>query len=209
MISSWISASLVDLRERHARVDEQAAHRHAQGMAAEVHWALLIVRDVERWQAAFAEPQPDAGMPGERSDVSEEGSYPQIDVAGTPGEMGRAHGRQLSARIRHTAAAMRARLGSEPYDAGWAAFQDTLTHCRRHAPELVEEMEGIAEGTEVPFQDVFNINAHQDLFVWKRLVCDAARRAEAAACSSHAVATPSDVLLGWNGDDWVGWLDCA
>jgi hypothetical protein len=53
------------------------------------------------------------------------------------------------------------------------------------------------------------INAHLDLFVWKRLVWDAGRRAEAAACSSHAVATPSEVLLGWNGDDWVGWLDCG
>jgi homoserine kinase type II len=33
--------------------DEQAARRHAQGMAAEVQWALGIVSEVERWQAAF------------------------------------------------------------------------------------------------------------------------------------------------------------
>jgi homoserine kinase type II len=34
--------------------DEQAARRHAEGMVTEVQWALGVVREVERWQAAFA-----------------------------------------------------------------------------------------------------------------------------------------------------------
>src|SRR5205807_10623382 len=34
--------------------DEQAARRHAGGTAGEVEWALQVVREVERWQAAFA-----------------------------------------------------------------------------------------------------------------------------------------------------------
>jgi Ser/Thr protein kinase RdoA (MazF antagonist) len=34
--------------------DEQTARRHAEGMIREVQWALGIIREVERWQAAFA-----------------------------------------------------------------------------------------------------------------------------------------------------------
>lgn len=33
--------------------DEQAARRHAEGMIREVRWALGILREMERWQAAF------------------------------------------------------------------------------------------------------------------------------------------------------------
>jgi isopenicillin-N N-acyltransferase-like protein len=141
--------------------------------------------------------------------VNEERFYPQIDIAGAPGEMGLSHGRQLRDRIHATAKAMRERVGAEPYEAGWRAFQETLTYCRTHAPDLVAEMEGIAEGAGIGFRDVFNINAHLDLMVWKRLVWDRREKGEAPGCSSHAVATGSEVLLGWNGDDWRGWLDCG
>ncbi|MSS71124.1 MAG: hypothetical protein EXS64_06520 [Candidatus Latescibacteria bacterium] len=141
--------------------------------------------------------------------MNDERFYPQIDIAGTPREMGLAHGRQLRDRIHATGKAMREKVGVAPYEAGWRAFQETLAYCRTHAPDLVEEMEGIAEGAGIGFRDVFNINAHLDLMVWKRLVWDKRDKGESPGCSSHAVATPSEVLLGWNGDDWRGWLDCG
>lgn len=34
--------------------DEARARRHANGMGTEVEWALNVVRDLDRWQAAFA-----------------------------------------------------------------------------------------------------------------------------------------------------------
>jgi len=34
--------------------DEQSARRHVAGMCWDVEWALRIVREVDRWQAAFA-----------------------------------------------------------------------------------------------------------------------------------------------------------
>jgi isopenicillin-N N-acyltransferase-like protein len=139
-------------------------------------------------------------MPGERF-------YPQIDVAGTPREMGLSHGRQLRDRIRSTVDVIRSRVGVEPYDASWRDFQETLAYCRERAPDLIEEMEGIAEGAGIEFRHVFNLNADLDILAWKRLVWDAGKTSEAAACSSHAVATPSEVLLGWNGDSWTGWMD--
>lgn len=138
-----------------------------------------------------------------------ESFYPQIDVAGTPREMGLSHGRQLRDRIRATVDAIRSRVGVEPYDASWHDFQKTLAYCREQAPDLVEEMEGISEGAEIDFRDIFNINADLDLLVWKRLVWDARKAAEVAACSSHAVVAPTEVLLGWNGDSWIGWMDCG
>jgi len=135
--------------------------------------------------------------------------YPLIDIAGAPREMGRSHGSQLRERIHRTVAAMREQIGDEPYDASWSDFQATVAYCREHAPELVEEMEGIADGAEIEFRDAFNISAHLDLSNWKRKVWDQRDSMAGGACSSHAVVTESDVLLAWNGDDWRGWMDCG
>ncbi len=135
--------------------------------------------------------------------------YPVIEISGTPREMGLQHGRQLRTRIRRTVQAMRERIGPEACEASWPSFQQTMPYCRANAPELVEEMEGIAEGAEIEFRDVLNINAHLDLANWRRLVWNAHNDADTTACSSHAVVTDADVLLGWNGDDWRGWMDCG
>ena len=140
--------------------------------------------------------------------MSDERFYPLIDIAGTPREMGLSHGTQLRERIHRTVAAMREQIGNEPYEASWHDFQATVAYCREHAPDLVEEMEGIAEGAEIEFRDVFNISAHLDLSNWKRNVWGK-RNGSSGACSSHAVVTEPDVLLAWNGDDWRGWMDCG
>ena len=141
-------------------------------------------------------------MPNERC-------YPLIDVAGTPREMGLSHGTQLRERIHRTVAAMREQIGDEPYDASWGDFQATVVYGREHAPDLVEEMAGVAEGAEIEFRDAFNISAHLDLSNWKRNVWAQRNGTNGCACSSHAVVTESDVLLAWNGDDWRGWMDCG
>ncbi len=139
--------------------------------------------------------------------MSDESFYPIIDVAGTPSDMGAQHGRQLRERIHATASAMREQVGREPYEACWDDFQETVEYCWATAPELMEEMEGIAEGAKISFRDVFRINAHLDLTNWRGRVWDAREGGDAGACSSHAVATGSEVLLGWNGDDWQGWMN--
>jgi isopenicillin-N N-acyltransferase-like protein len=135
-------------------------------------------------------------------------NYPMIDIAGTPREMGISHGRQLADRIRRTSQAMRDRIGKDPYETSWQDFEHTVDHCREVAPRLIEEMEGIAQGAGISFRDVFLINAHLDLNVWKRVIWNAPEE-EPDACSSHALNTPNGVYLGWNGDDWTGWMDCG
>ena len=141
--------------------------------------------------------------------MSPQTHYPQIDLAGTPREMGLAHGRLLRERIHRTLEVLRGILGTEAYDASWDDLQATCAYCEENAGDLVEEMRGIAEGAGVGFRDVFNISAHLELLVWKRLVRDARERLGAEACSSHAVVTEADVLLGWNGDDRRDWIECG
>ena len=135
--------------------------------------------------------------------------YPQIDLAGSPGEMGLAHGRLLRGRIHRTLEVLRGILGAEAYDASWRNLHATCAYCEEHAGDLVEEMRGIAEGAGVEFRDVFSISAHLELLVWKRLVWDAGAAPTPPACSSHAVVTGADVLLGWNGDDRRDWIECG
>ena len=134
--------------------------------------------------------------------------YPLVDIAGTPSEMGVLHGKQLADRIHLTARFLREKIGPEPYEASWEDFQQTVCHCRKYVPRLIQEMEGIAKGADIPFREVFLINAHLDLNVWKRVVWDCPKE-ESSACSSHALTTEDEVYLAWNGDDWTGWLDCG
>ena len=141
--------------------------------------------------------------------MSDEAHYPLIEVNGTPLGMGLQHGRQARDRIRHTVQAMREHVGAEPCDASWDDFQRTVEYCRANVPHLVEETEGIAEGAGIEFREAFLINAHLDLLNWKRLVWAAQGGPAAPGCSSHAVVTESEVLLGWNGDDWRTWMECG
>ena len=110
---------------------------------------------------------------------------PVITVAGKPSEMGRQHGSLLRERIQRTVAGMREQVGPESYRASPEGFRETLAYCRMKAPELVAEMEGIAEGAAVDFDDVFRLNAHLDLVTWKRLVWESAIGGEARSATRH------------------------
>ena len=123
--------------------------------------------------------------------------------------MGLAHGRLLRERIHRTVEVLRHILGPDAYDASWDGFRTTCAHCEKHASDFVEEMRGIAEGAGVAFRDVFSVSAHLELLVWKRLVWDARENPDSQACSSHAVVTGAEVLLGWNGDDRRDWIECG
>ena len=139
--------------------------------------------------------------------------YPVVDVAGDAFAMGLQHGEQLAERIRVTVATLRseAAVGDAAYDAAWPHFQPTVEYCRGACPELVTEMEGIAEGSGLPFKDIFLINAHLDVTVWAshhHVPASADGQPELPGCSSHAVqAGANGVCLGWNGDDLTAWMD--
>ena len=133
-----------------------------------------------------------------------------VDVEGTPHEMGLSHGKQMASRISLTVATLRQTYPLS-YDPCWLAFEPTVRYCREACPELVEEMEGIAEGAGLPFKDIWMINAHLDLAIWEQQTPPIENSPpELPGCSSHAFAgEDGGVCLGWNGDDLSAWMDCC
>lgn len=140
---------------------------------------------------------------------SEELVYPVLTVSGTPYDMGYQHGETVRQRVLLTVQTLRDAVGSHAFDAGWDAFQSTVKYCRSAVPELIAEMEGIADGARISFKDVWSINAHLDLFVWNRTVAGSdLTLQDLPGCSSHAVVAPDgSAWLGWNGDDLSAWMD--
>ena len=141
--------------------------------------------------------------------MGDESLYPQIDVAGTPREMGLTHGRKLHQRIRKTVAMLREVVGEEAYLAGTQELQATRRYCEQHAGDLMEEVDGIAKGAGIALDDAFCVSAHLELLAWKRLANQTRTGPAPSECSSHAVVTERDVLLGWNGDDLRVWMHCG
>jgi isopenicillin-N N-acyltransferase like protein len=87
-----------------------------------------------------------------------------VDAAGTPREIGRIHGEALRAEIalglERWLGPLRERHGIEG-DALLAEFlaaTDYLPAIRRWTPRLLEEVEGIAEGADQPFDRVLSFN---------------------------------------------------
>jgi isopenicillin-N N-acyltransferase-like protein len=91
-----------------------------------------------------------------------------LDVEGTPAQMGEAHGEALRDVIRAHAerhqewllAAVAMRLDEDGLRALWTP---RLVANEATAPQLVEEMRGIARGSGVPFEKVFLLNSLLDV----------------------------------------------
>jgi isopenicillin-N N-acyltransferase-like protein len=117
-------------------------------------------------------------------------SIPVLDLAGTPGQIGAAHGESQRDRIREYAdrfiggllSAAAVRLTEQQL---WDRWSPQVAVNRRLAPDLVEEMQGIARGAAVPFERVFLLNSLLDLNSFRFL--DLATGV--AGCSTFAVTS--------------------
>ena len=91
--------------------------------------------------------------------------FPLIEISGPPRERGRQYGRQAAARIRKGTTHYFAQLKELSLDsAGIAALvRDYLPVIEAFEPTYVEEMQGIAEGAGVPFEDVVLLNARTEI----------------------------------------------
>jgi isopenicillin-N N-acyltransferase-like protein len=79
-----------------------------------------------------------------------------VEMRGTPHEMGLQHGDQCAALIRDVVAHYgRYQAAGEEVRAAIQSIRATLE--AEHAP-LLEEMQGIAAGAELPFEDILNLN---------------------------------------------------
>lgn len=100
--------------------------------------------------------------------MSEHPEIPVIDLSGTPSEIGTAHGEAQRERVRECAD----RFISWVCDGAsialdekslWEKWKPQLAFSESVAPDLVEEMHGIARGSGVAFERVFLLNSMLDL----------------------------------------------
>ncbi|WP_027548938.1 C45 family peptidase [Bradyrhizobium sp. WSM2254] len=91
--------------------------------------------------------------------------FPLIEISGPPRERGRQYGQKAAGRIKKGTTHYFAQLKELSLDAkGVAALvRDYLPVIEAFEPSYIEEMRGIAEGADVPFEDVVLLNARTEI----------------------------------------------
>jgi isopenicillin-N N-acyltransferase-like protein len=127
-------------------------------------------------------------------------TIPVLDLAGTPAQLGAAHGEAQRERIREFIDRFLGwLLGTSPLkvteDQLWAKWAGQVAANQAEAPQLVEEMHGIARGAAVPFERIFLLNSLLDVNSFRYL----GLAQSFAGCSTFAVVAEADTgrtLLG-------------
>jgi len=130
-----------------------------------------------------------------------------VEMSGSHHEMGRQYGRQCKEGIRRLVDAFdELILRGERVEAARAVARQAVPWVREAAPELVEEVEGIAAGAGLDFDDVFRLNCSVELFAWRGCVGGDKVSTVPRACSSFALRAAEGTLVAWNMDWWRLWL---
>src|SRR2546422_903198 len=95
-------------------------------------------------------------------------NIPVLDLAGTPSQIGAAHGESQRDRIReYVDRFLSWLLGgtavSVTEEGLWSRWAPQVAVNQSAVPSLVEEMRGIARGSGVPFERIFLLNSLLDL----------------------------------------------
>ena len=125
---------------------------------------------------------------------------PMIELQGTPQDMGEAHGESLRELIReHAQRHLEWILAQSSVVMNesqlWNRWSPYVTANESNAPNLVEEMRGIARGAGVPFEHIFILNSLLDVGNFRWLDCMQGM----LGCTSFAVPQESGTgksLLG-------------
>jgi isopenicillin-N N-acyltransferase like protein len=128
-------------------------------------------------------------MTGRKSTTAKaKGTFPVLDLVGAPRERGRVHGEELRSLIETGVAQWKEELerarGCSP-DTYIAQFLAAMSFDRaigRWAPDLLEEIRGIAEGAGLPFETVYAYNLLDE--EWWFGEEWSARSSVASACSA-------------------------
>jgi len=121
---------------------------------------------------------------------------PVIEARGTYREVGRQIGEQCKERIQSMFANLRHDL---PPGVTWSAMLNQskvyLAHSRAIYPHYIEELEGIAEGARVPFEEVFLTMCEElwESYAWHGCT-DMAARGKATVDGSTLLAHTNDLL---------------
>ncbi|MGZ6016026.1 MAG: C45 family autoproteolytic acyltransferase/hydrolase [Phenylobacterium sp.] len=123
-----------------------------------------------------------------------------VRLHGAPFERGQAQGRALAGKIHAHLQAWLGALGEagvgdpHAYVADMPATTDFLTAIRRHTPDLLEEVEGLAVGAEAPFDLVLALQLLDE--EWAHRVRTRQSRERLEKCSSVAIATATGAWIG-------------
>ena len=137
-------------------------------------------------------------------------SYPRLRVSGSPRERGQAYGELARERIQRCRAAYEDVFA---LTVGWDWAQAVASAARyeapirEFAPEVMQEIEGIAEGSGLPAGDVLAINARTEIIWAASARTAAAQRTDLAReCTALAVTgrrTEAGRLLLAQNWDWL------
>jgi isopenicillin-N N-acyltransferase-like protein len=91
--------------------------------------------------------------------------FPLIEISGPPRERGRQYGQKAVARIKKGTSHYFTQLKELSLDAKGVAelVRDYLPVIEAFEPSYIEEMRGIAEGADVPFEDIVLLNARTEI----------------------------------------------
>lgn len=106
--------------------------------------------------------------------ASDHPTIPVLDLSGSPGQLGAAHGEAQRERIREYTDRflgwlLRTAAVSLTEETLWARWAPQVAANQRACPDLVEEMRGIARGAGVPFERIFLLNSLLDLSSFRYL----------------------------------------
>ncbi|GAA5865216.1 hypothetical protein JCM8547_008317 [Rhodosporidiobolus lusitaniae] len=92
--------------------------------------------------------------------------FPRITVSGSPREMGLQHGTQARTQVRGSIEAYKSiflDLAGLSWDKVLQAARQFDEPLRGKHADLVEEMEGVAEGAEVPYEEILALNCRSEI----------------------------------------------
>ncbi|MBI3948470.1 MAG: hypothetical protein HY321_21330 [Armatimonadetes bacterium] len=128
--------------------------------------------------------------------------FPVVEVRGSHFEMGRQYGSQCGALIRDLASRFDDIFVSDRalQEGARRAMDEAVPAVRAAAPELLEEVEGIAAGAGLSFGEAFRLNCAAEMGQW--FGCAQKRSAASVSdqCTSVAADTGDGALVAWNMD---------
>jgi isopenicillin-N N-acyltransferase-like protein len=129
-----------------------------------------------------------------------------VEMQGSHYEMGVQHGRQRRGLIRRLVREFDGFLLPPEYaEEGRQVAREAEGCVRAAAPELMEEVEGIAAGCGLPFEDVFRLSCSQELNSWQGCMRRRAVTTVPSGCTTIAARHGGSSLVAWNMDWSLHW----
>lgn len=141
-----------------------------------------------------------------------ENAFPFLEVAGSPWEIGRSIGQRFAQQIRlgfERQAEWFKDLRDYADGEGRPAVAQMLAAAKKHTPRAVAELEGWAEGSGVPFDDLLTLNLKAELAALKKertATCEPIAESQ-PGCSTVVLSTGDQVLHLHNEDGADAYAD--